>query len=196
MNFKILVTFVFVNAFALQSFCQHSSDVMDNDDNDSLPQDDVSVRDEGARRKLGPFNMSLESGATRLFLTWSVFIEDDLDDRMNEIEFSLFTNSKKINWVAFGFAKGNDFRKADWFVAWKSIRKGRIYSKVKGYCMMFWKQSLFLMLFNLFDRNLYIISYQFLLIGQLVSDQTLQTNIYFKLYHDFLALFFSFIRPT
>ena len=95
-----------------------------NDDREDFEQDNS-----GNGRQLGPFNISLETHPFSLSLTWTVFIEDEKDNRRNDIEFKLFTNSNKINWVAFGFAKRNEFKTADWFVAWKSKKK-RIYTKV------------------------------------------------------------------
>ena len=99
--------------------------------------DDDSAGDAGQTgpglKKLGPFNTSLESeDGLSLVLSWTVFIEDESDDRLNDIEFRITTNSDRLNWMAFGFTKDNDFAKADWFVAWKSLRKNRIYTRVRS----------------------------------------------------------------
>ena len=121
-----------------------------NSDNDfrpeGIPNDDEDFRDEDRNRfpvddddaafghgsiatRLGPFNISLETHAVILRLSWVVLLEDVSSVEPSSIEFQLSTNSSKINWIAFGFTKNNQFNGADWFVAWKSRRK-RVYSKV------------------------------------------------------------------
>lgn len=113
---------------------QIPNDDEDFGDEDRSPfpvdDDDAAFRHGSIATRLGPFNISLETHPVTLRLSWVVLLEDESSNEPSSIEFQLSTNSSKINWIAFGFTKNNQFSGADWFVAWKSRRKRVVYSKV------------------------------------------------------------------
>jgi len=106
------------------------NDDLDNDEKNPFQaeDDDAKLSQEGMPR-LGPFNTTLDTDPVTLRLAWTILLEDESSWENADIEFKLFSNSTKINWVAFGFTKDKKFNKADWFVAWKSHKKGVVHTR-------------------------------------------------------------------
>jgi len=82
------------------------NDDLDNDEKNPFQaeDDDAKLSQEGMPR-LGPFNTTLDTDPVTLRLAWTILLEDESSWENADIEFKLFSNSTKINWVAFGFTK-------------------------------------------------------------------------------------------